>query len=901
MTAAAPTLDDCEREPIHIPGAIQPHGALVAFEPAAGTVLHTSTNLHRWLAVGDLPARGRSMTDLFGADACDRILEGLKGQAGATIRHQIVDLPARPAEQQPSELEVLVHAHRGVCFAELETACPVSQRRDWTQLFGDAVDALRSAGDLDELVQRIAQRVKRLSGFDRVMVYRFDDAWNGEVVADAHEAGMESFHALHYPASDIPAQARELYRSNLVRYIADVDYTPVPVLPWLDSQRQQPLDLSHSALRSVSPIHLRYLRNMGVGSTLTLSLLVDGRLWGLVACHHRTPHVQPMRLRRAGHALAVTAGYMLGWHEQRQRIAQTRRVAHSQSRVVEAFNQLQAPLADVVEDSSAALLRVAQAQGGAFWRDGQVLPFGQWPAGAAGAALLGLARRELETATEDIWHTEAAVPRTAEAAPDGIAEPQPVRGFGLITVRLDAFASSGIVWLRPERRRETAWGGDPDKPAQVETGADGRPVLNPRNSFARWLTVVAGRCQPWTDSDVEAVRSLRALAPVLTVRDSLVQLGLSDRRFRSLVALQSDVYCKLDAEGRVLTLSKALPAGFGPVEGQTLTALLGVHCAAAELAALEDALRSGQPFRDVRLHGRVAPDAPEFFLKISGEPLVDPGGEGSGWHGTITDTTQDVAAEAALRLRDAAELANRTKSKFLSRMSHELRTPLNAVLGFSQLLLMDGGLTQSQRDRIRHIERAGDWLLVMISDLMDLSQIESGSVSVTLEAVDLRAVIGETLDLLEGQAAAADITVVHDAAGPPAWVRADRSRLKQVLLNLGSNALKYNHAYGEMQVAVRLDAARGRTRVEVRDSGAGLTPAQIAQLFQPFNRLGRENDGIQGTGIGLVIAKQLVEAMGGQISVDSRPGDGSTFAVTLVSAEPASAPAAPAQRRSVAK
>jgi light-regulated signal transduction histidine kinase (bacteriophytochrome)/CheY-like chemotaxis protein len=877
------TIENCDREPIHIPGSIQPHGALVAFDPGAGTVLHASTNLRRWLAMGELPTRGRAMVDLFGARAYDSILQALKGQAGTAIRHQIVDLPARPAQQQPGELEVLVHAHRGVCFAELESACPPQQRQDWTQLFGDTIDAMRSAGDLDELIARTAQRVKRLCGFDRVMVYRFDDEWNGHVIADAQEAGMESFRDLHYPASDIPAQARELYRSNLVRYIADVGYTPVPVLPWLDSERLQPLDMSHATLRSVSPMHIRYLQNMGVGSTLTISLLVDDRLWGLVACHHRTPHFLPVRLRRACHALSVTAGYMVGWHEQRQREAQLATGAHAQTRIVEAFNQVRAPLADVVEQGSAPLLRLANALGGAFWRDGTVVPFGLWPGGAHGDAMLSQAHHELETSTLDLWHTDVAVPAPDRSAHEGTEVP-PGQSFGLMAVRLDSFASSGIVWLRPEIRREVAWGGDPEKAVLVALDADGRPVLSPRASFARWLTVVRGRCRPWTAADVQAVRSLLALIPVLTVRDSLAQVGLSDSRFRSLVALQSDAYCQLDTEGRIVTLSKPLPTGLVPVEGQALTALFAPHCSGEEVAALGQALRGQQPFRDLRLHGRVAADAAEFFVKVSGEPLRNQDGTCIGWHGTITDSTLEVTVQTALRLKEAAEMSSLAKSRFLSQMSHELRTPLNAVLGFSQLLLMDGTISQPQRDKLRHIQRAGDWLLEMIGDLMDLSQIETGNLVLKTEVVDLRSVIAETMGMVSAQAAQGDILLVHDDSGPPAWVRADRARLKQVLLNLASNALKYNRPHGKMSVAVSFDAELDTTRVEVNDSGVGMTPEQIAQLFQPFNRLGRENLDIQGSGIGLVIAKQLVEAMGGHISVESRPGHGSTFSVTLTNA-----------------
>lgn len=481
-----PPLADCAREPIHIPGAIQPHGALIAFEPGGGTVLHASANVGRWLAAGEHALRGRSLIDLLGEPGYALVMQALAARGGA-VRHQVVDLPARPEHGQPLALEGVVHAHRGVCLLELEAVAPQQAGHDWMQTLADAIEGLRSARDLGDLVERTAQRVKRLTRFDRVMVYTFDAQADGHVIADAREPDMESFYDLHYPASDIPAQARELYVSNLVRYLADVDAAPEPVLPGPDGERIAPLDMSHSMLRSMSPVHLQYLRNMGVASTLTLSILVDGRLWGLIACHHRTPTCLPVRLRRACHALAVSAGYMVGWNEQRQRALERAEAARVRDRIVEAFNQVALPLADVIEQSASDLARLVGASGGAFWREGQVQSFGQWPTGARGDSILRHVRQTFETSTFEMIDTE-------QALLDPPLQPAEARQVaGLLAIRLDGFSASGIVWLRPEHRREVAWGGDPGKPAEIELDTQGRPRLTPRSSFARWEVAVSGR------------------------------------------------------------------------------------------------------------------------------------------------------------------------------------------------------------------------------------------------------------------------------------------------------------------------------------------------------------------------------------------------------------------------
>jgi signal transduction histidine kinase len=239
-------------------------------------------------------------------------------------------------------------------------------------------------------------------------------------------------------------------------------------------------------------------------------------------------------------------------------------------------------------------------------------------------------------------------------------------------------------------------------------------------------------------------------------------------------------------------------------------------------------------------------------------------------------------AEAALvAARDLAEQASRAKSEFLSRMSHELRTPMNAVLGFGQLLEMDPQLDPLHLMHVREILRGGRHLLVLIDEVLDLARVEAGRIEIELAPVSLATLLEESLALVRPLAQARGVQLAA-AVPQQALVLADATRLRQVLINLLSNAIKYNPDAGEVHVdAVRAEA--GGWRIRVADTGPGIPAEQRAHLFEPFNRLGAELGGVQGIGIGLVITRRLVEAMGGSIGLDSPPGVGCRFWVELPS------------------
>jgi PAS domain S-box-containing protein len=290
------------------------------------------------------------------------------------------------------------------------------------------------------------------------------------------------------------------------------------------------------------------------------------------------------------------------------------------------------------------------------------------------------------------------------------------------------------------------------------------------------------------------------------------------------------------------------------------------------------------------------PDGSVHWLASRSTPIVGPDGGALHYIGVNWDITEGVNAETARREKFIAQRESEAKSQFLARMSHELRTPLNAVLGFAQLLHLDSDIHDTeQRSRIEHILSAGEHLLSLINEVLDLSSLESGQLKLDMQAVPLAELVNEALPLVTPLAQGFHVKVECDDIGGVVW--ADRIRLRQVLINLLSNAIKYNRPDGVARVGTQLHG--GQVVLTVTDTGRGLTPEQRAHLFEPFNRLGIEREGIEGTGIGLAIVKTLVGRMGGSIEVCSEPGTGSSFSVKLQRADQPSpvtpeAPAPPA-------
>ncbi|MBO3094923.1 SpoIIE family protein phosphatase [Cellulomonas dongxiuzhuiae] len=505
-------LDTCADEPIRVPGSVQPHGVLLAVSEPDLVVRQVSANLADLTGVAVPDAIGAPLADVVGAAAAQALRAHVRTFGDLRARNPVsVELPGR---DHPVVADAILHrvatGGRPLLVVELEAADgprPFSFPNTYQAVRG-ALERLNRAGPLEQLYDVAAQEVRTLTGFDRVMVYRFDADHNGEVVAEARRADLNGFLGLHYPASDIPAQARALYETNWVRLIADVAYTPAPLVPVVDELSGQPLDLTHAVLRSVSPVHLEYLGNMGVRASMSISLLRDGRLWGLIACHHYSgPHPVPYGVRAAAEFLGSALSLRLVARAQDRELERELAAQAEIARVLPVARDPDRGLAEALAGDDPSLLAVVPAHGLVVVADGRTVTTGDVPV-------------DLDVDALRAWVLEQPEPVSVRTAL-GVSDPALAAALpdvaGLLAVRLPD--DQLVVWLRHEHVRDIYWGGDPHNKA-IARGEGDDVRLSPRRSFDRWREEVRGRCEPWAPEHVRAVEDLRSrLLEVIIVRN----------------------------------------------------------------------------------------------------------------------------------------------------------------------------------------------------------------------------------------------------------------------------------------------------------------------------------------------------------------------------------------------
>lgn len=559
-------LNNCDREPIHIPGFIQPHGVLLAasMDTAVPLVLQCSDNTGEFLGVAPKDILGQPLEHVMSGEWIERLMER-SSVASVTSDLQHLDV-AIEVNGGKKEFSVVAHQSEGLLILEMEPMydedVPEMNDFEWiSRFFGQ----IKSTGNRIEASRIAAEQVKEMLGYDRVMIYEFDEQWNGKVVAEARESHLETFLGHHYPASDIPKQARELYLRNWLRTIVNVDYTPVPIVPTLNPLTDKPLNLSLSVLRSVSPLHIEYLHNMGVGATVTISLIHDNRLWGLVTCHHPSAKYVPHRIRNLCNFLGAFFSNELFQRQQLDDYQSEIRSREAATRIMNIFigNTSAARVIEELQNEEQTLLHLMEANGAAVCYQDKLMLYGDTP---SREEVRGLAAWLAGKADDYTYHSSKL---SLEYAP---AKDYKEKASGVVYVALSPGQQHYIIWFRPEVVQLVDWAGDPSK-AVIQT--DDGVRLSPRKSFEKWREVVQSTSYAWSSRNLN----------VLPLLKSIVRQQTEHQLFQAEEQALQNARLLRQNEQRYLQLME-----FSPVPFLTLTDGRVIYCntSAAELFGLGD-------------------------------------------------------------------------------------------------------------------------------------------------------------------------------------------------------------------------------------------------------------------------------------------------------------------------
>lgn len=512
-------LTNCDQEPIHIPGSIQPHGFLLGVDLSTFRILFCSGNIPDFLGISPQQLLGKSIDEVFGGKLEQELRACTEYTDGRTrlFQHQLGE----------NDFELSVHAHAGCLIIESEAAVAAHEKQDLLSLSKDFLNYMEESHTLRELCGLVAKGIRKVTGYDRVMIYHFDKDYNGEVIAESKREDLEGFLGLHYPHTDIPPQARELYIKNQLRIIADVTYTPVPLYT-LDDGAERNLDLSYASLRSVSPIHIQYLHNMGVGATLTISLIHQKKLWGLVACHHYSPKYLSQETRLAAKLQGNFITSQIEVRQLNEEYEASRKVNDAAKRLISRkFEPNRQSFAEIIHDPD--LLSLCNASGVSLLIDQHIYTSGITPGDDDIRQLAGY----LSVYSGNTqFHTDAI----GKLLPESKSYMDKTPGINYAS--LNSLSNNCIIWYKPETIAEVNWAGDPAK--AIEKDKNG---LSPRKSFELWKETLKCQSDPWLQPEIAASSNF---ASVLLKHLGSVFLAEEEEKQRELARILTETNAELE-------------------------------------------------------------------------------------------------------------------------------------------------------------------------------------------------------------------------------------------------------------------------------------------------------------------------------------------------------------------
>ena len=483
--------------PIHTTNQIQPHGVLLVLRETDLKILQVSTNIVNILSIEPSQILEKSLEDLLDPFQIKQIKTGLLEDSIDLINPSKIWM--RKKGDDYAVFDAIFHRNpQGILILELEPA--LSQENipflSFYHLARASINRLEETANLRDFCQIIVQEVRKVTGFDRVMLYKFDDDGHGSVIAEEKLDSLEPYLGLHYPESDIPKSARKLFCANWIRFIPNSHVTNVEIIPSIHPVTQRATDLTNSILRSASPCHIEYLHNMSVGASLTISLIKEGKLWGLIACHHQQPKYVSYELRKACEFLGRVIFSEVSAREETEDYDYRMRLTYIQSTLIDYMSQAENFIDGLVKHEP-NILDLTSAQGAAICFGGNWTLTGETPTTEELNFLVGWLKNNVQ---EEIFYTDSL----ARIYPD--AEKFKNVGSGLLAIPISQ--RNYVLWFRPEVIQTVNWGGDPNRAYDVKQDEDNLRLC-PRKSFDLWKQTVQLTSLPWRQVEIKAALELR--------------------------------------------------------------------------------------------------------------------------------------------------------------------------------------------------------------------------------------------------------------------------------------------------------------------------------------------------------------------------------------------------------
>ncbi|MCW6508045.1 GAF domain-containing protein [Hyphomicrobiales bacterium BP6-180914] len=508
-------LGFCAREPIRIPGSIQPHGCLIACDMSSWKITHLSRNIETLLSISNAEQLiGGPVENVLRHDILHDVRNVLQA---STVSGQAELLPAVTLGDMKAD--ILAHTSGTTAIIEILPGfgAQVSNAPPMT-LVRSMISRVKRAPTLERSLTLAANQIRAVTGFDRVMIYRFLDDDSGEVTAESLRAGLTPFLNLRYPASDIPAQARQLYKQQWLRMIPDVFYEPSCLLARPSDEETEPLDLGLATLRSVSPIHIEYLKNMGSSATMTISLIVGDKLWGLVACHHLVPRLISTSISSACELFGQFLSMHIDAMECHRELSHIARSREAHERLITAMPPEQTLFDDITRYED-LLKDLISCDGLGVWTRGVFSGVGSLPPVEMMPEVIAF----LDTQqSHHVFATAQIAGHVPSAAAYGSL------ASGLLAIPLTRAPRDYLLFFRKELPQVVRWGGNPNRPVEV-TEHGGR--IGPRKSFAAWREEVTGQSEPWRPAELQIGEGLRvSLLDIILRRSDLNERQLLSAR-----------------------------------------------------------------------------------------------------------------------------------------------------------------------------------------------------------------------------------------------------------------------------------------------------------------------------------------------------------------------------------